>query len=637
MKTTRAYSLLTLKALNEDQRIIEGIATTPEPDRMSDVVETDGIEYKLPMPFLWQHNSRQPIGKVVAVKVTKDGMSIKAEIAPAGIAPFIDEAFALIKAGLVPGLSIGFRSLEESYDRETGGYHFIRTELFEISAVTIPAHASANITSVKSADALLLATSGAKQAVVQLDSTRNLPAVAGPTRKTLMTIQEQIKSFQDKRTTHEARMTAIMAKAGETGSTLDEAEQEEYDTLETEVESINKHLSRLDKEEKRLVANATRVTAQNTGTAAAASETRGGGNGTGIVQVRSALPKGTTFSRWAIAQIESRGDRYRAVDIAKQYWPEHPEVELILRAAVAAGTTTGTTWAAPLIQPAQTMFNEFLELYRPQTVLGRIPGITMVPPNVNIPSQTAGATGGWVGEAQPKPVSALALATISLRWAKTAVIVVLSKELIRYSSPAAETLVRNSLAKDLSQLEDTLFLSTTAENTNISPAGILNGAPTSAATGTTPAAFLTDIKTALATFIAANNRLSDLVILMSETVALNVGTLKDSLGNMIYPTLGIDGGTLLKIPVVVSEAVGNKIIFMNASEIFLADEGGIEIDASDQASILMDDAPASSPQTTALVSLYQRNLVAIRAEHRITWKRGRSTSVYYLTNAAYTG
>ena len=110
----RAYSTIDIKAIDEERRIIEGVASTPTPDRIGDVVVPEGMEFKLPFPFLYQHNSRQPIGTVMTAKVTKDGMSVRVQIARAGVAAFIDEAWALIKEGLIRGLSIGFRSLEES-------------------------------------------------------------------------------------------------------------------------------------------------------------------------------------------------------------------------------------------------------------------------------------------------------------------------------------------------------------------------------------------------------------------------------------------------------------------------------------------------------------------------------------------
>src|SRR5215510_12999842 len=79
----RAYSLLTIKSADDEKRIIEGIATTPEPDRIDDVVDLDGLSYKLPFPLLYQHNSGQPIGKVVSAKKTNDGLVIRAQVASA--------------------------------------------------------------------------------------------------------------------------------------------------------------------------------------------------------------------------------------------------------------------------------------------------------------------------------------------------------------------------------------------------------------------------------------------------------------------------------------------------------------------------------------------------------------------------
>ncbi len=642
MKTSRCYSLLEIKSVDDATHIIEGIASTPTPDRMQDVVELDGMSFTLPMPFLYQHNSRQPIGRVISAKKTGDGLAIKAQIAGDIGIPFITEAWQLIKAGLVPGLSIGFRAIEEAYNRETGGYHFIKTELYEISAVTIPANAECNIQTVKSADALLLAASGRTQKTVRLDSTRNLPGDTGSPGRHRMkkTIAEQIASLEAKRAANEARIDEIINKAIEDGRTREDAEVEECETLEAENVRLLKDITAFKKREKDLIANATAVTRENTSDGERASATRGGGSGGGssVIQVRSNLPKGTTFSRWVMAQVEAKGDKYRAPEIAKQFWPDQPEVELILRAGVNAGTTTHATWASPLIPAAQTMTEEFYDLLRPMSIIGRIPGLNRVPANIIVPVQTGGGTGNWVGETLPKPVSALAFTTATLRWGKAVVMTVLSEELIRFSNPKAEELVRNSIAKDLAAFEDAQFVGNTIESVNVSPAGIRWNAPTSAASGVTAAAFLTDFKTAIATFIAANYDLSKLVILMSSTVALNVSTLKDSLGNFIYPMLNMQtGGSILGIPVIVSEAVSTNIIFLNASEILLADDGGITIDASNQASILMDDAPNASPTTTSLVSLYQRNLVAIKAEHFLTWKKVRSTTAYFLSSAAYTG
>src|SRR6516164_2635301 len=60
----RAYARLQIKAIREDARIITGLATTPTPDRTGDVVEPTGALFELPLPLLWQHDAKQPIGSV---------------------------------------------------------------------------------------------------------------------------------------------------------------------------------------------------------------------------------------------------------------------------------------------------------------------------------------------------------------------------------------------------------------------------------------------------------------------------------------------------------------------------------------------------------------------------------------------
>lgn len=157
----RAYSFLTVKAVNEEKRVIRGIATTPAMDRVGDIVEPMGVKFKNPMPFLWQHRHDQPIGKVKFDKPTKDGITFEAELPiidePGTLKDRVDEAWTSIKLGLVPAVSIGFRPIEYSYMDE-GGIRFLESEVYELSAVTIPAHQDAIITSMKSMDAAALET-----------------------------------------------------------------------------------------------------------------------------------------------------------------------------------------------------------------------------------------------------------------------------------------------------------------------------------------------------------------------------------------------------------------------------------------------------------------------------------------------
>src|SRR5690625_7568838 len=80
-KVQRAYSCIEVKAVNEDRRVVRGIATTPGVDRVGDIIEPMGGSFKNPLALLWQHKHDQPIGTVRFEQPTDDGIELEAEIA----------------------------------------------------------------------------------------------------------------------------------------------------------------------------------------------------------------------------------------------------------------------------------------------------------------------------------------------------------------------------------------------------------------------------------------------------------------------------------------------------------------------------------------------------------------------------
>lgn len=144
----RAFSTLEIKALDEESGTITGIASTPAADRMDDIVLPLGAKFQLPIPLLWQHNHGDPIGQVTEATVTEKGIKVVAKVA-LGVTDEIDRYWKLMKSGLVRGLSIGFRGLKVAPIEGSWGVEFQEWEWLELSAVTIPANAEANIALVK--------------------------------------------------------------------------------------------------------------------------------------------------------------------------------------------------------------------------------------------------------------------------------------------------------------------------------------------------------------------------------------------------------------------------------------------------------------------------------------------------------
>ncbi len=119
--------------------------------------------------------------------------------------------------------------------------------------------------------------------------------------------------------------------------------------------------------------------------------------------------------------------------------------------------------------------------------------------------------------------------------------------------------------------------------------------------------------------------------------------MRTTLGAREFDGMGPDGGWLEGIPVVVSENIvssgsptGGIVVAINAPEVLLADDGAVSVDISREASIQMDGAPDSPPSaSTVTVSLWQHNMVGIRAERGINWAKRRATAVQYIEGANY--
>lgn len=147
-----SWSTLTIKSVNDEQRIIKGLASTPSTDRTGDIVEPKGATFSLPFPLLSQHDHSSPIGEVTSAIVTDKGIEIEAVIPKNSGLGYVDKAWLQIKSGLVRGLSIGFRALEAVPTKNKKGVHFTKYEIIELSAVTIPANQDASILSIKQLD-----------------------------------------------------------------------------------------------------------------------------------------------------------------------------------------------------------------------------------------------------------------------------------------------------------------------------------------------------------------------------------------------------------------------------------------------------------------------------------------------------
>lgn len=108
---------------------------------------------KMP-PILWQHRSSEPIGVHTVMREDGTGLYIEGKLA-IGEVQRAREARALMKLGAISGISIGFITREDSFDRATGIRTLKRVDLWENSIVTFPANPAAQVTAVKRLEELV--------------------------------------------------------------------------------------------------------------------------------------------------------------------------------------------------------------------------------------------------------------------------------------------------------------------------------------------------------------------------------------------------------------------------------------------------------------------------------------------------
>jgi len=643
----RAYSILEVKSVDAEKRTFSGWATTPSPDRVGDVIEPMGVEFKNPSPLLLYHDTTQPVGHVTFGKPTSKGVPFTATIPnvvePGTLQDRVNEAWLSVKYELFKAVSIGFKAVSGFVEPlKSGGLRFLKTEVLELSLVVVPANAEAVITTVKSLDAEHLPASGVEALPVVTPSSAGVSAsrAKAQTPKKMKSYADRIADCEANLLTKTSDREAIQAKVSEEGRTKDPQERETFDSLGRDIAGLEAEIADL----KELQSMQAKAAVPVSGTdPKKASDARGGTN---VIQVTSNLPKGTGFTRYVMALAASRGNRGEALQFAKRWERDSPEVVQVLKAAVDAGTTTDATWAAPLVV-YNNLASEFIELLRPATIIGKISGFRRVPFNVSMPRQTAGSTVGWVGQAKPKPVGELAFDTVSLGMAKAAGIIVIAEELARSSDPSAEMVISTDLRNAIAEFLDAQFIDpAVAAVANVSPAAVTNGASVIDSTGTTAAAFRTDFAAALAVWSAADLSISGGVVVMTETQAMRLGMIVNAFGQPEFPGIGAGGGSIFGMPVVTSENIpaeggspaGNRIILLKPGEIFMADNGGIVVDVSREASVQMNTAP-DDPATasTVHVSFWQNNLVGIRAERFINWLKRRSAAAVIIEGAVYTG
>ena len=616
----KVFSKLEIKSTGtkNGKRTFTGIASTPTPDRADDIVEPKGAVFNLPLPLLWQHDHKDPIGWITKANVKDSGIEIEGEVADipesGNLKERLTEAWQMLKNKLVQGLSIGFRTLEHSEIDGSWGWRILKWDWLELSAVTIPCNEECTINTIKAAF-----------------GHKSNPGVKGKNerRSEMKTLHEQLQELKDSRALKLARMTEISEKI--TNKTASAEDGAEFDTISEEISALDDQIRV--KTTECLNASTAKTVKPSVSTAP---------NVHTKTKDKDEQFEGQNFTRKIIAKAVAQRDNISPIAVAKKRWgSDNPRLIEIIKADVEGGSSASGAWGAELVSEDNRYTGDFIEFLKSKTVYDQL-GLRAVPAHVNIKGQDGIGTGYWVGESASIPVSAQSFTDVSLTPLKVAALAVVSNELLRDSSPAAEQLVRDALVEASSQKVDTTFFSDVAASAGISPAGILNGVIPTSATGTDADALRADIKTLVAAFITAKNA-SGLELVMNPALALSIQMLYNALGQPEFKEITQNGGSLLGMPVKTGDNITTTdLIMLKASDIYKIGDTGVEVSMSREATIEMADNPAMNSQvptgpTGKTVGMFQTESTAIKVVRSINYQRRRAAAsvVGYIDDAAY--
>lgn len=458
-------------------------------------------------------------------------------------------------------------------------------------------------------------------------------------------ISDQVRDLENTRAAKAQAMADIAQKSIDEGRSMDEAEAEQFETLDAEIKAVDADLVRLRRLEQLNVQRATAV--ETTRSTQQASANRGGAPA--IVVNREADEKfaGQNFTRMVIARTVAQLERDNVsmisrspAEIAAERWGRsNPKLVEVIRASVAGHGSGSGEAGAELVAADGRYTGDFIEYLYAQTVYNRL-GLREVPANVTIKGQDGAATGYWVGESKPIPASKADFSSVSLTPLKVAALAVSSMELLRDSSPAAEMLIRDALVNAAAQKIDTTFVGTAAASAGVSPAGILNGVSAFSASGSDADAVRGDIKQLYDQFIAQNNA-SGLAFIMHPSLAKSLQLMVNALGQMEFPSITATGGTLLGDTVVTGENVtSTNFILCKPSDIWRIGAMGVEVALSREATIEMATDPAGASDTPVAqanypVNMFQTASIAFRVIIPMNFQKRRSHAAQYISGAAY--
>jgi hypothetical protein len=326
--------------------------------------------------------------------------------------------------------------------------------------------------------------------------------------------------------------------------------------------------------------------------------------------LRNGRAGATSYIRAMTAQVMAKGTRDDSpLGILRRAWPNDRDAELVLKAASSSAALSVPAWAGLL---AMTRPADFIGMLAPAScalaLLQRCLEFEW-PEGVQalgVPAIDASAAKApFVSEGNPTPVVSFTTSVSTpMVPGKILVIVVLTREILEYSLPNAELMVRTALGEALGLSMDTALFGTAAATIS-TPAGIFNGiTPLPASTATIQSeAAVEDIANLVASVSAVSGNHPVTLIASPKQFA------------SLVARLDVGAFDVLKC----STLPANTLAAVASNGLASICDTVPEFVVANEMSLHMDTAPQPIGSVGPAKNLFQQDMIAIRLKFRLTW------------------
>jgi hypothetical protein len=331
----------------------------------------------------------------------------------------------------------------------------------------------------------------------------------------------------------------------------------------------------------------------------------------------------------ASGPMHLRATAQDVMNVLERVYEDDDVAPMLFRAATVPATTTTAGWADSL---ANASFADFIGLMGPafagSALLSRCLQLNFGPSaNVIVPSLVTSASNtSFVAQGAPIPVRQMTgSAPTLLQPHKFATIVAFTREIVSYSTPSIEALVRAALTESVGLALDTALFGAAA-GSDIVVAGLRNGiaAGTESANADHYEAMLEDLGTVTAA-VAAVAGANPIAVIASPARAIRLKLRLLTAGDVGLQIFGSNG------------LQSDELVAVATNGIVSACDPVPRFDVSNQGTLVMDDAATpgqlvvgASTASGPARSLFQTDSIALRMVYECSWARRSDTAVSWL-------